>query len=359
MACRDQMITPNYAIYNGDCISVMQSLPDASIGLSVYSPPFMGLYQYSSDPADISNTKNMDEFFDHYGFVVKELSRITMPGRMTAVHCQEVFQSGDPSDIIDFPGDIIRLHTHCRKANCNASERDRSHGFCGHGLFKLVARYQVWKEPLLVRNRTMLKSLHHKTFCLDSTKCSMANADVLLIFRNAGKNEVPVDHPVGLTSYAGSRPVPDEVMKWKGHKGNQINNGYSQWCWRQYASAFWDDVRLDRTLGTGASLYSNNRADKDEPDEKHMHPLQLDVIERAIVMWSNPGETVLTPFMGVGSEVCGAIINGRRGVGIELKPTYYRQAVENMKLALLPREEVEGILFKHEELGELSTLEAE
>jgi hypothetical protein len=116
------------------------------------------------------------------------------------------------------------------------------------------------------------------------------------------------------------------VLKWRGYKGNQIKNEYSQWVWRQYASAFWDDVRIDRTLGSGASLYSANKADKDEPDEKHMHPLQLDVIERAVVMWSNPGETVLTPFMGVGSEVYGAVINGRRGIGIELKPAYFLKA---------------------------------
>ena len=159
----------------------------------------------------------------------------------------------------------------------------------------------------------------------------MVNADYLLIFRRSGENLVPVAHPIGLMSYAGSREVPTDVMKWRGYRGDQTKNAYSQWIWRQYASAFWDDVRIDRTLGSGASLYSANKADKDEPDEKHMHPLQLDVIERACVLWSNPGETVLTPFMGVGSEVYGAVINGRRGIGVELKPAYYRQAVKNLK----------------------------
>ena len=311
MACRDQVIADGFAIYNGDCISVMQTLPSGTIGLSVYSPPFCGLYQYSSAPEDLSNTKDYKEFFEHYGYVVRELHRLTLPGRMTAVHCQDIMVPGDPSYLIDFPGDIIRLH----EAND----------------WRFIARYSIWKEPLLVRNRTMVKSLHHKTLCEDSTRCSIANADVLLVFRRSGKNAIPVDHPRGLTSYAGSRQPPDEVIKWKGHRGNQINNAYSQWVWRQYASAFWDDVRIDRTLGTGASIYSANSAAKDEPDEKHMHPLQLDVIERAVIMWSNPGETVLTPFAGVGSELAGALMNGRKAVGVELKSSYYRQAVKNLE----------------------------
>jgi hypothetical protein len=319
MAVREQLITDRYALYQGDACEVLANLPDASVHLSVYSPPFGGmLYQYSSDPADLSNTKDYAEFFEHYGFIVREVHRLTLPGRMTAVHCQDVAVTrGDEHHLIDFPGDIVK----CHEANG----------------WKYVARYHVWKEPLMVRNRTMVKSLHHKTLCLDSTKCSIANADYLLIFRRSGKNAVPVDHPRGLTSYAGSRQPPPEVMKWRGYKGDQIRNEYSQWVWRQYASAFWDDVRIDRTLGEGASLYSANKAAKDEQDEKHMHPLQLDVIERACVMWSNPGETVLTPFMGVGSEAVGAIINGRRAVGVELKPAYYRQAVANVgRAAAMP-----------------------
>ena len=216
--------------------------------------------------------------------------------------------------LIDFSGDIIRCH--------------ESNGW------KYIARYHIWKEPLTVRNRTMVKSLHHKTLCEDSTKCSIANADYLLIFRRSGKNPVPVAHPTGLMNYAGFREPPNEVLKWRGHKGNQIQNEYSQWVWRQYASAFWDDVRIDRTLGEGASLYSANKAAKDEDDEKHMHPLQLDVIERAAVLWSNPGERVLTPFAGVGSELVGALLNGRKAIGIELKPAYYRQAVKNLEEAV-------------------------
>lgn len=304
----DSVLTDDYAIYRGDCCKIMPTLPAESAHLSVYSPPFGGmLYQYSSDPADLSNTANYDEFFEHYSFVVDELYRLTLPGRITVVHCIDIFRniSGKHS-IIDFPGDIIRCH--------------EKRGWV------YIARIHIWKEPLTVRNRTMLKSLHHKTLVEDSTTVSIANADYLCVFRKAGDNPIPVTHPRGLLDYAGSTEIPPDVLKWKGHKGNQINNAYSQWIWRQYASSNWHDIRIDRTLGKGASLYSANRADKDEPDEKHMHPLQLDVIDRACVLWSNPGETVLTPFMGIGSEVFGAVTNGRRGIGIELKKSYYSQA---------------------------------
>ena len=314
----NQKITERYALYNDDCIRVMQSFPDKSIHLSIYSPPFGGpgggLYQYSSDAEDVSNAVSYEEFLKHYAFAVDEISRITMPGRMSAVHCMDVPMSNAGCDQLrDFPGDIIRLHW----------ERG----------FDYAARYHVWKEPLTIRNRTMMKSLHHKTFVEDSTRCSMANADYLLIFRRKGQNSIPVEHPTGIMSYAGERPVPSDILKYKGHVGDQKKNRYSQWIWRQYASAFWDDVRLDRVL--------KYRAAKELEDERHVHPLQLDVIERAVIMWSNPGETVLTPFMGVGSEVYGAVINGRKGVGIELKQSYYNQAVRNLKDAKRPEEQAE------------------
>ena len=309
----DSRVTDDYAIYHGDCCKVLPTLPSASVHLSIYSPPFGGmLYQYSSDPADLSNSKDYKEFFEHYRFVVKELHRLTMPGRMTVVHCTDIFQSiSGTHSLIDFPGHIIKCH--------------EENGW------RYVARIHIWKEPLTVRNRTMLKSLHHKTLVEDSTTVSIANADYLCVFRRSGTNPVPVSHEQGILEYAGSTKIPPELYQWKGHKGNQINNAYSQWIWRQYASSSWLDIRIDRTLGKGASVYSFNKADKDEPDEKHMHPLQLDVIDRACVLWSNPGETVLTPFMGVGSEVYGAVLNGRRGIGIELKPAYYRQAKKNLE----------------------------
>ena len=302
----DSVITPSYALYHGDCIDVMRQLPTESVHLSVYSPPFGGLYHYSSDERDLSNALDYDEFFEHYGFVVSELHRVTLPGRMSAVHCMDVPTGNTGLDCLrDFPGDVIRLHA--------------QHGWA------YVARYHVWKEPLTVRNRTMTKSLSHKMVTVDSTRCSVANADYLLIFRRSGQNTVPVAHPNGLLEYFGERKPPSDILPFRNWQGSQLENRYSQWVWRQYASAFWDDCRLDRVLPF--------REARDEDDERHVHPLQLDVIERAIVMWSNPGETMVTPFMGVGSEVYGAVRAGRLGVGMELKESYFRQAVANVKAA--------------------------
>lgn len=316
----DQKLTDNYALWNGDCNDVLATMPDGSIHLSVYSPPFAGLYHYSSSERDLSNCKNYEEFFEHYGFVVRELLRVTMPGRMTAVHCMDVPSGNSGCDHLrDFPGDIIRLHEKCG--------------------FQFTGRYCVWKEPLGVRNRTMAKNLAHKTIVDDSSKCSVASADYLLVFRRKGDNPVKIAHPVGLLSYAGERKMPAELLKYKGWAGNQIENRYSHWIWRQYASAFWDDVRIDRVLPF--------REARDSDDEKHVHPLQLDVIERTVVLWSNPGENVFTPFMGVGSEVYGAVINGRRGMGVELKPAYYRQAVKNMAHAETLKPEDDSTLFDH------------
>ena len=303
MAVQDQVITERYALYHGDCMEVMATLPDESVHLSIYSPPFGGLYHYSSNDRDLSNARGYDEFFEHYAFVVAEIARLTVSGRMTAVHCMDIPSGNTGMDsLIDFPGDIIRLHA--------------EHGF------NYVARYAVWKEPLGVRNRTMAKNLAHKTIVEDSSRCSVASADYLLVFRRKGENPVPIEHPHGLTTYAGERPMPADVLPYREWKGNQIENRYSHWIWRQYASAFWDDVRIDRVLP-----YKEARG---EDDEKHVHPLQLDVIDRVLVLWSNPGENVLTPFMGVGSEVYGAVAAGRRGIGVELKDTYYRQAVKNV-----------------------------
>ena len=306
MAVMEQTVTDRYALYCGDCVEVMAGMPDASIHLSVYSPPFAGLYQYSSDERDLSNCINHDEFFRHFGYVVDEVSRLTMPGRISAVHCSDIPLGNSGCD------EMFPLADEIRRAY-------KARGFAYAGM------RVIWKEPLMVRNRTMMKSLHHATLCEDSTRTSIANADYLLVFRRRGENKVPVAHPVGLLGYAGERQVPGELHGFRGMKGDQKKNQYSQWIWRQYASSVWMDIRIDRVLP--------HRTAKDDEDEKHVHPLQLDVIERAVVLWSNPGETVLTPFMGVGSEVYGAVVNGRRGVGIELKPTYYRQALKNLKAA--------------------------
>ncbi len=303
MAVLDQALTDRYALYHGDCMEVMPTLPAGSVHLSVYSPPFAGLYNYTSSERDLSNCANYGEFFEHYGYVVAEIARVTMPGRISAVHCMDVPTGNSGRDALrDFPGDIIRLHA--------------EHGF------DYIARYHVWKEPLAVRNRTMKKDLAHRTIVEDSSRCSVASADYLLAFRRRGENPVPITHPVGLLEYAGERRIPDELHRYRGWEGKQTENRYSHWIWRQYASAFWDDVRIDRVLPFKEA--------RDDEDERHVHPLQLDVIDRTLVLWSNEGETVLTPFMGVGSEVYAAVRAGRRALGVELKASYYRQAVANV-----------------------------
>jgi hypothetical protein len=326
----DQQITDRYAAYGGDCMEVLPDLPDGSIHLSVYSPPFAGLYHYTSSERDLSNARNYDEFLEHYGMIIGQLARATMPGRCSAVHVTDIAltNTGRGDLLRDFPGDVIRLHA--------------QHGF---GYF---ARYHVWKEPLAVRNRTMTKSLAHKTIVDDSSRCGVASADYLLVFRKAGDNPVPIAHPTGLHEYHGERIPPADVLSYRGWSGKQTENRYSHWVWRQYASAFWDDVRIDNVLPF--------RPARDQDDEKHVHPLQLVVIARALVLWSNPGERVLTPFMGVGSEVYEAVRQDRYGVGIELKPSYYRQALANLTTLTHPEYESDTLL-SISELGALADSE--
>jgi DNA modification methylase len=304
MALINQVFTEQYALYNGDCCEVVGGLPDKSVDMSVYSPPFCGLYNYSSDDRDMSNSINYDAFYEHYEYLIKELSRVTKPGRMSVVHCMDIPNPGQKSGYHDLPGKIIALH--------------EKHGFHFFG------RVVVWKEPLRVAIRTRLKHLTHKQLVKDSTQSTIAAGDFVLIFKKNGVNEVPVNHEIGFNSYAGSTPIPENLLRFKGEL-DQRENKLSHWIWRRYASCVWDDIRIDRVLP-----YKSAR---DPEDEKHVHPLQLDVIERAVQLWTNPGETVLTPFMGVGSEVYGAVYNGRRGIGVELKTSYFNQAVKNVACA--------------------------
>ena len=322
MAIKEQEITDKYAIYLGDCIEVLPELKPESIHLSIYSPPFTGLYHYSSSERDLSNCRSYEEFFEHYEYLVEQIFRVTMPGRISAVHCMDIPKKGaNICGYRDFPGDIIRLHEKIG--------------------FEYLPRICIWKEPLAVRNRTMSKALAHRQIVDDSTQTNVAAADYLIPFRRKGTNHIPVVHPHGLINYAGRRPIPSDLMKYKGWEGKQIENRYSHWIWRQYASCFWDDIRLKKTLPFKES--------KDEEDEKHVHPLQLDVIERCVVLWSNPNEVVLTPFMGVGSEIYGALSNGRKGIGIEIKPSYYNQSKKILPTAFIENEEQKS-LFTHEEL---------
>jgi DNA modification methylase len=311
MAVIDQKITDKYAAYNGDSTEVLADLPDNSVQLSVYSPPFAsatgGLYVYSSNERDLSNCSSYDQFFEHYRFIVDQINRITVKGRISAVHCTDIpiGNTGKQDYLRDFPGDIIRLHEECG--------------------FKMIARHTIWKEPLWVRNRTMTKNLAHKTIVDDSAYAGVASADYMLIFRKNGENKVPIDHPTGFHEYAGECPMPSDILKYKGWDGDQKKNKFSHWIWRRYASSIWDDIRMNRVLP-----YQDC---KEPDDEKHVHPLQLDVIDRVIQLRSNPGEVVLTPFMGVGSEVYGAVMASRKAIGIELKTSYYRQALKNLEEA--------------------------
>jgi len=318
----DQTITDRYALYNGDCIEVMQAFPPGSVHASVYSLPFArpgganpGLYHYSSSDRDLSNSRSYEEFLAHYGFVVAEVARLTMPGRISGVHCMDVPVGNSGGDALaDFPGDLIRLHL---KAG-----------------FEYLGRHVIWKEPLAVRNRTMVKDLTHQTTVDDATLAGLASADYLLIFRRAGKNPVHVTHPNGFLAYHGAGSPPAEVLRYKGWTGPQTGNLYSQWVWRQYASCVWDDIRgnLGQYDDRNVMAVLPYREARDEEDEKHVHALQLDVIRRFVDMRTNPGETVLTPFGGVGSEAYGAVELGRRALLAELKPSYYRQAVKNLAL---------------------------
>jgi hypothetical protein len=179
----------------------------------------------------------------------------------------------------------------------------------------------------------MQKNLAHASLVADSIDCGVASGDQLLTFRRVGTNPVPVQHPQGLTEYAGERIMPSDLLAYRGWTGKQTENRFSHWIWRQYADCMWDDIRMNRVLPF--------REARDSEDEKHVHPLQLDVIDRCVELFSNKGENVFTPFIGVGSEVYSPVILGRRGIGAELKPSYYRQALKNVQMAAAGRRDIE------------------
>jgi DNA modification methylase len=315
---KDQEIKENYAIYNGDCMDVLPQLDSESIDLSVYSPPFAGLYNYSSSERDFSNCENKEQFLDQYDFLIAEMSRVTKPGRINAVHVTDVFDN--TCRLWDFPHEVIKLHI--------------KHGF------EYRNRITIWKEPLKVRMRTMVQSLMHKFIVEDSTKCFTAMPDYVLVFTKKGENEVPVTHPYGINHYAGEIPIlPNILRAWNNankaelnaeqlwdHLNNVNKDGeitkLNHYIWQRYASSVWDDVRGDNILPF--------RDSKEEDDEKHVHPLQLDIIDRIVELYSNPNEVILTPFMGVGSEVFSPVSMGRKAIGIELKDSYFKQAKLNL-----------------------------
>lgn len=324
MKTKEQIITEDYAIYNSDCMEVITTLEDESIDLSVYSPPFAGLYNYSSSDRDFSNCESKEQFLEQYEYLISQVARVTKAGRVTAVHCTDVFDN--TCRLWDFPHEIIRLH--------------EKYGF------EYRNRITIWKEPLKVRMRTMVQSLMHKFIVEDSTKCFTAMPDYMLIFTKKGDNEVPVTHPNGLKRYFGETPVlPNILTAWNNANKTNLNeaqlwdflnkeykdhedpksNKLSHYIWQRYASSTWDDIRIDNILPF--------RDSREEDDEKHVHPLQLDVIDRIVEMYSNENEVVLTPFMGVGSEVYSPVSLGRKAIGIELKDSYFKQAKLNLKEA--------------------------
>lgn len=310
-----------YSIYNADCMDVIREMPDESIDLSTYSPPFAGLYNYSSSERDFSNCENKEQFLEQYDFLVEHIARVTKSGRITAVHCTDVFDN--TCRLWDFPHEIIKIH--------------EKHGF------EYRNRITIWKEPLKVRMRTMVQSLMHKFIVEDSTKCFTAMPDYVLIFTKKGENKVPVTHEFGMLNYFGETPIlPNILNAWNNANESDLNaaqlweylnnnfknhkdpktNKLSHYIWQRYASSVWDDIRIDNVLPFKDS--------KEEDDEKHVHPLQLDVIDRIIELYSNPDEVVFTPFMGVGSEVFSPVSMGRKAIGVELKDSYYKQAILNM-----------------------------
>jgi len=288
----NQVITDQYSCYHGDCVELIKNIPDDCIGLSVFSPPFAELYAYSDSPRDMGNSKSYDEFFQQFSYLISELNRVTMPGRIVAVHCIDIPAMKERDGYIglkDFPGDIIRAFQKC--------------GFIYH------SRHAIWKDPLTEATRTKALGLMHKQLCKDSAMCRSGLPDYVLAFRKKGDNAIPIEKQHGFTEYHGSNIITGEGVK-RSHN-----------IWRSYASPVWMDIRQSNTL--------NKKNARIEKDQKHICPLQLDVIERVVSLWSVEGDIVLTPFGGIGSESYVAIKNNRRSILFELKESYYEQAVIN------------------------------
>ncbi len=307
---KDQLITDEYSLYNGDNMEVMGEMQDNSVDMFIYSLPFVSMYVYSSSDRDLGNRRNYEEFLDHYTFIVKEIYRVVKLGRIVCVHCMDIPLSGDMG-LNDFPGDLISLH--------------KKNGF------KYWDRKSIWKEPLRVAIRTRQRCLTHQQLCRDSLKCRGVIADTLLIFKKKGENIIPVENPYGLTEYAGDLELMNKlereeynslIKKYVNYKDDKTNK-LSQFIWRRYASSLWEDIR--------ANVCLQYKPARDKDDDRHVCPLALDVITRAIILYTNKGEIVVDPFDGIGSSVYASVMEGRKGVGIELKKSYHRQAVKNLR----------------------------
>lgn len=280
-----------WSLYNGDCCELIKGIDTESIGYSVFSPPFADLYTYSDSERDMGNCRNYDEFFVQFGFLIRDLYRVLMPGRLVSIHCMNIPAMKERDGYIglkDFRGDIIR-----------AFQRD---GFIFH------AEAVIWKDPLIEATRTKAIGLMHKQLCKDSSMCRQGIPDYVVTMRKPGENQSRIEHPEGLESFAGE---------------GEIDGVYSHNVWRKYASPVWMDIRQTRTL--------NRTSARAEEDEKHICPLQLDTIERCLTLWSGKDDVVLSPFAGIGSEGYMAVKLGRKFIGFELKPSYYAEAVRNLQ----------------------------
>jgi len=279
--CLNESHGDTWTAYHGDCVDVVKQIPDNSIGFSVYSPPFASLFVYSDSECDMGNSASDEEFYDHYAYLIGEIYRATKPGRLTAVHCSDLpltkWRDGNVG-IKDFSGQIIRLHQEA--------------GWVMH------SRRTIWRCPVVEMTRTKHVGLLYKQLQSDSAKSRGGMPNYLITFVKPGENAEPIKHTPE------SFPLDQ---------------------WREWASPVWMTVDQTNVLSVKAARGQN--------DEKHLCPMQLDVIQRALVLWSNPGDVVLSPFMGIGSEGYESIRAGRRFVGVELKESYWRQACEYLAAA--------------------------
>ena len=301
----------NYFLMNGDCVQCTRQLPDESIDFMVFSPPFANLYIYSDDIRDMGNCKGMDEFFTQYGFLSDQLYRVLRTGRLMAVHCKQIVRYKGRDGVsgwTDFRGELIRHY--------------EQHGFTYH------SEVVIWTDPVLEMQKTKTQRLLYCQLQRDASHTGIGIPEYLLIFRKW--DETKEDQEIPIRHYKNER----ECKKDGGDESQIVDLE----TWQRYASPVWFDIRRTDVL--------NARIARDDQDEKHLCPLQLTVIERAIRLWTNPGETVLTPFMGIGSEAYMAVKMGRKAVGIELKESYFRQAVANVKSV---SEETQSSLFDGEE----------
>lgn len=319
--CIQQASGENWQMYQGDSCEIIHGLPDNSIDFMIYSPPFSNLYIYSDSTADMGNSADDEEFFEHYRYLISETYRILRPGRLIAVHCKDLplYMNRDgAAGLQDFPGKIIKAHEDL--------------GFTYH------SRVTIWKDPVIEMQRTKNHGLLWKNFTERGEVVRQGMADYLILFRKFRDIPDVPDKQVQHKPVAGKHEFQGE----EGPTSWDSDRDYSIQVWQKYASPVWFDIRQTRVLNTQLAREGN--------DEKHICPLQLDVISRAIDIWTNPGEVVFSPFAGIGSEGYEAVRMGRKFIGIELKASYYHVACRNLEQI-----EDEG---KNKTLFDLSTLNA-